>query len=62
MVTVDAILEIAASAGYQFLGGVRGQRSGYALAHLYSDYPVTICKTLDEVLEFLITHQERDVN
>jgi len=60
MITVEKILEMAAHAGYQFLGGVSRSRGGYALAHLNSEQPIAICKTLDEALEFLVAHSQHN--
>jgi hypothetical protein len=60
MITVEKILEVAASAGYQFLGGVSSSRGGYALAHLNAEQPIAICKTLDEALEFLLAHSQNN--
>lgn len=52
MTTLERVLEIAASAGYQLLGGA-DNGSGYALGRLNSKHPIGVFKTLEEVLDFL---------
>jgi len=53
MTTLERVLEMAARAGYQLLGGADRNGSGYALGCLHTNQPIGIFKTLEEVLDFL---------